>query len=189
VSPDEELERIVREARRVVDELRRAYRERWQRDLPVAELLGDRWERAASLGFGEGTSIYATSYVYGDVRVGAGTWIGPNTILDGRGGLRIGGSCSISAGVQIYTHDTVRWALSGGAATHDVAPVAVGDCCYIGSQSVILKGVSIGDHSVVGACSLVNRDVEPYSVVAGSPARRIGSVVKDADGTLRVVTG
>jgi acetyltransferase-like isoleucine patch superfamily enzyme len=189
VNPDDELARVVRDARRVVDELRRAYRDRWQRDLPVTELLTDRWERAASLGFGEGTSIYASSYVYGDVRVGAGTWIGPNTILDGRGGLRIGSSCSISAGVQIYTHDTVLWALSGGTAEHEVASVAVGDCCYIGSQSVVLKGVSIGDHAVVGACSLVNRDVEPYSVVAGSPARRIGSVATGPDGTLRVVTG
>ena len=51
------------------------------------------------------------------VTVGAGTWIGPNTLLDGTGGLSIGASCSISAGVQIYTHDSVMWALSGGTAS------------------------------------------------------------------------
>ena len=60
------------------------------RDLPLDEMLFDRWERARSLGFGPGASIYHNSYVYGDVRVGAGTWVGPFTILDGSGGLGVG---------------------------------------------------------------------------------------------------
>ena len=53
--------------------------------------------------------------VIGDVKVGSHTWIGPNVILDGSGGgLEIGDYCSIDAGAQIYTHDTVMWAISGG---------------------------------------------------------------------------
>ena len=153
-----DLERMTRDATRVIEELRRAYRQQWNRDLPVAELLSDRWARAKSLGFGEGTSIYASSYVFGDVRVGDHTWIGPNTILDGRAGLRIGSTCSISSGVQIYTHDTVLWALSGAVAAHETEPVSIGDSCYIGPQSVIAKGVTIGDHSVVRACSRLRMD-------------------------------
>ena len=74
---------------------------RWNRDLPLEELLFDRWERARYLGFGAGASIYHTSYVFGDVRVGANTWIGPLTVLEGSGGLTIGAHCSISSGVQI----------------------------------------------------------------------------------------
>ena len=183
-----DLEGTTREAKRVIEELQRAYRAKWNRDLPITELLSDRWERAKSLGFGEGTSIYASSYVFGDVRVGNHTWIGPNTILDGRAGLRIGSTCSISSGVQIYTHDTVLWALSGGVAGHQTMPVSIGDCCYIGPQSVIAKGVTIGDHAVVGACSLVNRNVEPYTIVAGTPARRIGTVIREADGAMRLAT-
>src|SRR5918995_4809474 len=85
---------------------------RFDRDLPLQDLLGDRWERARQLGFGEGSSIYASAYVYGDVRVGSGTWIGPNVILDGSGGLRIGSGCDVSAGVQIYSHDTVERVLT-----------------------------------------------------------------------------
>ncbi len=45
-------------------------RDRWKRDLPLDELIFDRWERASSLGFGEATSVYHQSYVYGDVSMG-----------------------------------------------------------------------------------------------------------------------
>jgi acetyltransferase-like isoleucine patch superfamily enzyme len=162
--------------RELYEALRGEMRERWNRDLPLEELLFDRWERARGLGFGEGSSIYHSSYVYGDVRVGRETWIGPFTLLDGTGGLVIGDYCSISSGVQIYSHDTVKWALTDGAVGPERAPVAIGDGCYVGSQAVVAKGVTIGDHSVIGACSFVNRDIPPRSVAVGAPCRVIGRV-------------
>ena len=151
-------------------------RERWNRDLPLDELVSDRWERAKTLGFGEGASIYASSYVYGDVKVGAGTWIGPFTLLDGTGGLRIGENCSISAGVQIYSHDTVQWALTGGEAEYEHATVSIGDACFVGAQSVIVKGVTVGDHCLVGACSFLDQDLPAFTIAAGVPARPLGRV-------------
>ena len=154
---------------------------RFERDLPFEELLSDRWERARRLGFGEGASIYSNAYVMFDVSVGQGTWIGPLVMLDGRGGIEIGDWCSISTGVQIYTHDTVRWALSGGKAEPEVAPVRIGDCTYVGSQSVVLKGVTVGDHCVIGAHSVVNRDLKPYSIAFGAPARVRGRVSIDGE--------
>jgi acetyltransferase-like isoleucine patch superfamily enzyme len=172
----DELDRLRRELLALHDLLRDEVRRRWDRDLPLEELLFDRWERARALGFGEGTSIYQSSHVYGDVTVGSATWIGPFTLLDGSGGLEIGDNCSISTGVQIYTHDTVAWALSGGLAPYERAPVRIGSSCYIGPNSVVAKGVSIGDHSVVGAASLVNRDVPPCSIAVGSPCRIVGRV-------------
>lgn len=184
MTPDDDR---VEELRRIYDLLRAETRERWNRDLPLDELLFDRWERARSLGFGEGSSVYHSSYVYGDVRVGPNTWIGPFTVLDGTGGLQIGRNCSISAGVHIYTHDTVRWAVSGGAAPYEHAPVEIGDCCHIGSHTVVAKGVRVGERSVVGACSFVNRDVPPFSVAAGSPCRRIGRVELGTDGGVEFV--
>jgi acetyltransferase-like isoleucine patch superfamily enzyme len=162
-------------------------RERWQRDLPLDELLFDRWERARSLGFGDGTSVYHSSHIYGDVSVGANTWIGPFTLLDGTGGLRIGSNCSISAGVQIYTHDTVRWAVSGGSEPYEHAPVEIGDCCHIGSQTVVAKGLQVGERSVIGACSFVNRDVPPFSIAAGRPCRVIGRVEVPSDRAIELV--
>jgi acetyltransferase-like isoleucine patch superfamily enzyme len=145
------------------------------------ELLFDRWERARSLGFGEGASIYHSSLVYGDVRVGERTWIGPHTLLDGTFGLTIGSFCSISAGVSLYTHDTVQWALSGGRAAAEGAPVSVGDCSYLGAQTVVARGVTIGDHVVVGAGSFVNRDIPPWTVAAGVPCRPIGRIEQAGD--------
>ncbi|HJP56427.1 MAG TPA: acyltransferase [Gemmatimonadales bacterium] len=157
-------------------------RERWQRSLPLADYVVDRWERARGLGFGPGSSIYDQSLVLGDVDVGEGTWIGPNTVLDGSGGLRIGATCSISAGVQIYTHDSVRWALSGGRAPYDRAPVVIGDHCYLGPCTVVTSGVTIGRHCLIGAHSLVNRDLPDYSIAWGVPCRVVGRVeVSGAD--------
>lgn len=160
--------------------LRSQTRSSYDRDLPFEELVFDRWERARSLGFGEGASIYHNAYVLGEVAVGPGTWIGPFVMLDGSGGLEIGATCSISTGVHVYTHDTVRWALSGGEHEPERAPVRIGACTYIGAQAVVLKGVTIGDHCVVGAGALVSRDVPPYSIVDGVPARVRGRVVVDS---------
>jgi len=165
------------------DDLQRDMRARFDRDLPLDELVFDRWQRAAALGFGEGASIYHNAYLLGDVRVAAHTWIGPLVMLDGSGGgIDIGTWCCISAGVHVYTHDTVKRSLTGGRAEPESAPVGIGDYTYIGTQSVILPGVSIGHHCVVGASSLVNRDVPPCSIAVGVPARVRGRVELDATG-------
>jgi len=167
--------------------LRTEKRRLWNRDLPFDELLFDRAERAQSLGFGQGASIYQNSYVFGNVKVGKNTWIGPFTILDGSGGLTIGSFCSISAGVLIYSHDSVDWALSGGKASYTHASVSIGNCCYIGSHTVIAKGVRIGDHAIVGASSFVNKDVPPFTIVAGTPCRRIGRIRLNKKGTPKLI--
>jgi acetyltransferase-like isoleucine patch superfamily enzyme len=146
----------------------------YKRTLPFGEYVSDRWEKASLLGFGSGASIYDSSYVFGDVSVGANTWIGPFTILDGSGAsLIIGSGCSVSAGVQIYTHDSVNWALSGGAAPYHKAATKIGDRCYIGPNVVIAAGVTIGDGVVIGANSVVLKDLPPGVKVAGSPAKLI----------------
>jgi carbonic anhydrase/acetyltransferase-like protein (isoleucine patch superfamily) len=158
-----------------------------QRSLPFQDGMFDRWERARRLGFGERASIYNSAAVFGDVRVGTDSWIGPNTMLDGSGGgLSIGSFCSISSGVHIYTHDTVLWALSGGVLARAEGPVSIGDCVYVGSQSIIAAGVKIGNRCVIGANSFVNDDVADGTVVGGSPARKLGVVVGESD-AVRIV--
>lgn len=150
-------------------------REQMKRDhnrhVSFGDLIADRWETAAQYGFGQDTSCYDNVLILGDVRVGANTWIGPNCILDGSGGLEIGDFCSISAGAQIYTHHTVRWSTSLGNEEVERASVKIGSGVYIGPQAVIQMGVEIGDKAVIGAFSLVNRDVPTGAKVWGCPAR------------------
>jgi acetyltransferase-like isoleucine patch superfamily enzyme len=124
-------------------------------------------------------TIYDSTTVVGDVRIGDGTWIGPYCSLDGSGGLTIGHHCSISLGCHLLTHDTVSWALSGGKAPYEMSPTRVGNCCFLGSYTVVVRGLSIGDHVLVAAGAVVTRDVEDHSIVAGVPAHLIGTVEVD----------
>lgn len=106
-------------------------------------------------------------FCLGGVSIGAGTTINRRATLDGRGGLAIGSNVSISEGVKLLT------------ATHDVQsssfelqllPVRIADWVWIGVDAIVLPGVTVGEGAVVGAASVVTRDVEPYTVVAGNPA-------------------
>lgn len=168
------LDRLLTDLKALWLARRREVHARYGRSLPLADYVVDRWEKARELGFGEGASVYDSVLVLGDVKVGANTWIGPFVVLDGSGGLTIGSNCSISAGVQIYSHDTVRWAVSGGKAAPERAASSIGNNCYVGPHAVIAKGVSIGDGCIVGAHSLVLQDIPPGSKAWGSPCRVVG---------------
>lgn len=152
-------------------------RKKWKRILPFDELLFDRWEKAKYMGAGKGASIYHNCYVYGNVSIGKSTWVGPFTLLDGSGGkLTIGDNCSISSGVQIYTHNTVRWALSGGKAKFEMASTSVGNNCYLGPYAIVTMGVKIGNNCLIGAQTLVNKSIPASSIVFGIPGRVVGKV-------------
>lgn len=159
------------EVRAMHQELRDKMKADHQRQVSFGDLVSDRWENAKAYDFGDGASCYDNVLIIGDVRVGKNTWIGPNVILDGSGGLEIGDFCSISAGVQIYTHDTVKWSTSLGVEPTEKAAVKIGSGVYIGPQTVIQKGVTIGDKAVIGACSFVNTDIPGGAKAWGSPAR------------------
>jgi acetyltransferase-like isoleucine patch superfamily enzyme len=162
---------LLESLRNLIYKLRREKREQYHRHVSVGDLLTDRWEIARDYGFGEGTSCYDNVLILGNVKVGRNCWIGPNVVLDGSGGeLSIGDQVDISAGVHIYTHDTVQRVISGGVASAEYAPTRIGSCVYIGPHSVIQKGVRIGDCVVIGAMSLVNRDVPSNTKVWGIPA-------------------
>jgi acetyltransferase-like isoleucine patch superfamily enzyme len=166
-------QRRFRGIRALVRVLVREKAARHGRFLSLADYFIDRWERAEYMGFGEGSSVYDSCLVLGDVKVGRNTWVGPYTILDGSGGgLVIGDECAVSAGVHIYTHDTVDKVVRGGAIS--TAPVRIGNHVYLGPNAVIAKGVSIGDYAVVGANSFVDKDIPSGMKAYGSPARIVG---------------
>ena len=165
---------ILPALRSLLAELARQMREKYNRHVPVGDLLTDRWETARNHGFGEGTSCYDSVLILGSVVVGKKCWIGPNVILDGTGGLTIGDHVDITAGVQIYTHDTVARVRSAGVAPVEPAPTRIGSRVYIGPQTVIQKGVTIGSDVTIGTMSLVNRDIPDGAKAWGIPARIVG---------------
>lgn len=141
------------------------------RHVSIPDLIADRWETAQFYGFGEGTSCYNNVLIIGNVQVGAHTWIGPNTILDGSGGLEIGDYVSISAGAQIYSHNTVAWSNSLGSETVERHSTKIGNGVYIGPNAVIQMGVTVADRSIIGAMTLVNQDVPAGYRCFGTPCR------------------
>jgi len=163
------------------EELDNAFIDQFSRSLPLNETLLDRWERAKKLGFGENTSIYDSSLVIGNIKVGTNCWIGPFTIIDGSGGLEIGDFCTISVGVHIYTHDNVKQTLSSGKLPIERESVCIGDNVYIGPNVIITKGVKIGDHCILGANAFVNTDIPDNSIVFGQPAKIKGKVIFDKE--------
>ena len=104
------------------------------------------------------------------VSIGTGTRINADVILDCRGGIEIGDHVSISPQVAIVTADHDHHA-ADFALRH--RRVVIEDHVWIGMRATILPGVRIGRGAVVAAGAVVIRDVEPRSIVAGVPARRI----------------
>jgi acetyltransferase-like isoleucine patch superfamily enzyme len=144
----------------------------FNRRVSIGDLLSERSDNATMCGFGEGSTMYDNVLVLGDVKVGRQTWIGPGCILDGSGGgLEIGDFCSISAGVQIYTHHTVRRSVSLGKEAVEYAPTKIGNGVYIGPNSVVQMGINIGDQAIIGANSFVNKDIPQGVKAFGNPAQ------------------
>jgi acetyltransferase-like isoleucine patch superfamily enzyme len=83
--------------------------------------------------------------------------------------IEIGNYVVISPDALIIDHD--GYGLDGSSALEK--PVKIGNHVWIGVRSTILKGVTIGDNSIVGAGAVVTKDVEPNTIVAGNPARKI----------------
>jgi len=152
--------------------LRKSMKDDFNRHVSIQDLFSDRWETAKFYGFGEGTSCYNNVLILGDVKVGKNTWIGPNVILDGSGGLEIGDYVSISAGVQIYTHHTVNYATSLGIKPIDKNSTKIGNGVYLGPNSIIQMGVKIGDKAIVGAMSFVNKNIENKGIWYGNSLKK-----------------
>lgn len=180
-----ELLEFYKKFKSIYNKLGVAFLSEFNRLPALSDLIVDRWEKGKLLGFGENTNIYDNSLVIGDVSVGKEVWIGPNTILDGSGKLIIGDFCTISAGVQIYTHDNVAQTLSSKKKAIERMQTTIGSNVYIAPNAVLTKGIVIGDFVLIGVGALVNKDVEPYSIVFGQPARKVGTITIDEAGEIK----
>lgn len=103
--------------------------------------------------------------------IDSGCSIGPKVLLDARKGLKIGKSVTIA-------YDAIIWTLHHDMEASDFrtigAPTTIDDYAWICSRSILLPGVHIGEGAVVASGAVVTKDVPPYTVVGGIPAKKIG---------------
>ncbi|SEJ18532.1 Acetyltransferase (isoleucine patch superfamily) [Cyclobacterium xiamenense] len=111
------------------------------------------------------------------LRVGDNSSIGPYAYIGCSGYIEIGANVMISPRVSIYSENHVFESTSLPMIDQGVRRsfVTIEDDCWIASHAVILAGVTVGKGSVVAAGSIVTKDVPPYSVVGGNPARILKS--------------
>ncbi|MEU8262551.1 acyltransferase [Micromonospora sp. NPDC048999] len=142
----------------------------------VGGLLND-VERARQLGLPETTRIRERTKIVSpeNLVMGEHCWIGENTVLDASGGLEIGDHTSIGLNCLVFTHSS--WLANMMLENHpgsdliERKPVKIGKGCFIGGNSVIMMGVTIGDCATISPLSVVTKDVPAYSLVSGNPAR------------------
>ena len=108
------------------------------------------------------------------LRIAGQCHIGRHCLLDARGGLTIGSNVVIAGYCLVLTadHDPQDPDFAGR-----LGRVVIADRVWIGSRATILRGVTVGEGSVVAAGAVVTTDVPPWSIVGGVPARVIGPVL------------
>ena len=157
---------------------------------------------------GPGTSIWNQAQIREGARIGASCVIGKNVYVDA--GVAIGDRCKVQNNVSLFhgvtledgvfvgphvcfTNDRVPRAVNADGspktdADWEVSPILVRTGAALGANSTILPGITIGRWALIGAGSVVTRDVTDHELVAGNPARRIGSAcacgapLRDDDG-------
>ncbi|RLV49460.1 acyltransferase [Nocardioides mangrovicus] len=110
------------------------------------------------------------AYVQGELVVGDDVYIGRWCLLSAFESIRIGSR--VRLGERVSIHDENH---SSTGDDYVAAPVIIEDGAWIGAGAIVLPGVRIGEGAVVGAGSVVTRSVEPFTVVAGAPARPVAT--------------
>jgi len=140
-----------------------------------------------SIKIGSYTHVSMDQFITGyysscNISIGDNCVINRKCYFDGRQGISIGNNVNISFGTSIITlqHNTNDrdFSCTGSA-------VIIDDYVWIGAKSILLPGVKIGKGAIVAAGAVVTKDVAPYSIVAGVPARKINERTHDLNYTTR----
>lgn len=170
----------------------RAWAEAWQREVhaslheletvtlaedcfvaPEAQLFA---EPGRAIVVGHRASIAANVFIHGPVEIGDEVSINARVSIDGSAaGVRIGAGTRIATGATIFAFNhALDPARSIREQPVTSKGIAIGADVWIGANAGVTDGVTVGDHAVVGMGAVVTRDVPPWAIVAGAPARVIG---------------
>jgi acetyltransferase-like isoleucine patch superfamily enzyme len=118
--------------------------------------------------------VYLT-HTYG-IRAGKSLAINSGALLDGRGSISLGNCVLIGPYAVIASSNHAYKQLDQpiSSVDHIMEQVTIGDDVWIGAHAVITAGITIGNHAVIAAGAVVTRDIEPYQIVGGVPAKVIG---------------
>lgn len=169
--------------RRFVAELRIYICNRWVASIPSHSIRQFYYRSVMKYKIGPGTSILmdCTFDCTEHFAIGSNSVINGKCRMDNKSSITIGSNVSISQEVMIISadHDPDSSVFAG----RDL-PVVIDDYVFIGSRATILPGVRIGKGAVIAAGAVVNKDVEPYHIVGGVPAKFIRLRSADLNYTL-----
>jgi len=139
--------------------------------LPSHTLRNFCW-RLAGVSIGAKSTLHTGVRVFdpSGIKIGKGTIIGYRSFLDGRAPLTIGDHTDVASEVMIYNQEHALNAEDFHAVD---GPVSIGNYVFVGPRAIILPGVTIGNGAVIAAGAVVTKDVAPFSIVGGVPAKEI----------------
>ncbi len=158
--------------------MRRGAFARWPLEGNVLEAL-----REGRLEVGEGAlfepGVWITAPATARVRIGAGTFLNRNVMVASQELVEIGDHCMLANGCFVSDANhrfddrelPITW-----QGFESKGPTRIGNNCWLGVGVVVTSGVTIGERCVIGANSVVTKDVPPYSIAAGAPARVLRTI-------------
>ncbi|MFL5342202.1 MAG: acyltransferase [Gemmataceae bacterium] len=127
-----------------------------------------------------------------ELTIGDGTFVGHQCAFNVGRSIRIGSNCLLAGGVRLFDMDghpldAAKRRAGEPTPAEGIRPVVIGDDVWIGTGAIILKGVTIGDRSIVAASAVVTRSVPADVVVAGNPARVVKALAPKVEAAARAV--
>lgn len=145
--------------------------------LPFSDEYNSLLHKLMGENLGEGSTIAPPllGAAFDMLKIGKDVFVNSNLLAMARGGITIGDHARIAANVQLISNNHDPYDLN----VLTCKPVEIGDYAWIGAGATVLPGVRVGCHAVIGASSVVTKDVPDYAIAVGNPAKVIKMLDKE----------